>query len=117
MRTLVASSILGLFWEEKTRISEVAGTIYRCSLRAKRSPGEPCGDKGIVSYVVDSGQAVCGDAGKREERFWRALSKSNTAAGRSRLVVSFRFMNGKSAGALERAQGAGECPTCESRIW
>lgn len=42
----------------------------------------------------------------------RARPKSNTV-GRSRLV-SFRFMNGKSVSALERAGGA-RMPTCESR--
>lgn len=56
MHTLVAPSILGLFWEET--LSNFGGVRYRSgSLRAKWSPGEPCGDKGIGSYVVDSGQA------------------------------------------------------------
>lgn len=75
----------------------------------------PCGDKGIGSYVVDSGQVKVSEeeVGNRQEVVeGRARSKSNTV-GRSRLV-SFRFMNGKSASALERAGGA-RMPTCESR--
>lgn len=80
------------------------------SLRAKWSPGEPCGDKGIGSYVVDSeGRLKRARKRARERRCGgsRTRSKSNTV-GRSRLV-SFRFMNGKSAGALERVGNAREC--------
>lgn len=110
MHTLVVPSILGLFWEET--LSNFGGARYRSgSLRAKWSPGEPCGDKGIGSYVVDSGQA------KARKKWWRC-----EGGGRSRTpevqycwsqsthVVSFYERQKR-----RFAWKGGRMPTCESR--
>lgn len=79
MRTLVASSILRLFWEETcSRISEMVAR-YTDALwaRSGRRESQAKGDKGIVSYVFDSGQASIEEArgvrGKGEWGVWRAL--------------------------------------------
>lgn len=73
-------------------------------MRSGRWESHAKGDKGIVSYVVDSGQAGVEEApgGKEENGGWLARAPSPIPASRSRQWSSFHFMNGKSVDSPER---------------